>query len=126
MLSCVAPNVACIWGKATFAIVESSTCISVPAITAMVSSPLCLTFNGANSAAGVADIDLHLSAHASNERACGFAVDGDANRNALRYLHPVSIGVLCRNDRLFGSRTCRNAFDFPPHLPFRTGSQPDL
>src|SRR3546814_18581752 len=102
MLSCVAPNVACIWGKATFAIVESSTCISVPAITAMVSSPLCLTFNGATSAAGVADIDLHLSAHSSHARASGFAVDGSANGNALRYLHPVSICVLCRNDTKIG------------------------
>src|SRR3546814_9952283 len=47
-------------------------------------------------------------------------------RNALRYLHPVSIGVLCRNDREFGSRTCANALDMPLQLQVRIGVQLDL
>src|SRR3546814_17675989 len=51
---------------------------------------------------------------------------GDANRNALRYLHPVSIGVLCRNDREFGSRTCANALDMPLQLQVRIGVPLDL
>src|SRR3546814_18365633 len=105
MLSCVAPNVACIWGKATFAIVESSTCISVPAITAMVISPLRLTFNGAKSAEGVAAIDLQLRTLASNERAGGVAFERGENGQARCFLYQVSIGILFANYGRINNRT---------------------
>src|SRR3546814_6284917 len=43
-----------------------------------------------------------------------------------RVLFRSSIGVLCRNDREFGSRTCANALDMPLQLQVRIGVQLDL
>src|SRR5688500_7762217 len=110
MLSWVAPSDACIWGRATLAMVVSSTCINVPAMIATVSSHLCRTVTAGLSGAGIAgllalvvDMHGHLGAHTGDQLPGGLAVNGNPHRNALGDLHPIAVGILCREDGKFRS-----------------------
>src|SRR5688572_8285434 len=104
MLSWVALRLACMCGRATLAIVVSSTCSRTAIITAMVTMirwPLgsgCAARCAGVSAILLVEVDRHGGGQAGDQRLAGLPVERDPHRNALRDLDPIAIGVLRWDD----------------------------
>src|SRR5215218_5358529 len=103
MLSCVALRLACMCGKATLAMVVSSTCSRTAIITAtvtMIRSPAgsgWVTMPGPWSAiclAGGVEVDGGDGRQAGNHRPRRRAVESDPHRHTLRHLDPIAVGIL--------------------------------
>src|SRR5690349_10512517 len=105
MLSCVALRLACMCGRATFAMVVSSTCSRTAIITPIVTMIRSAGGSGcaarcagvpANDAVLVPEVDGHSRRKAGDQGLAGIAVEGDPYRNPLRDLHPIAVSVLRR------------------------------
>src|SRR5690606_28187290 len=113
-------------GMATLAIVMSSTCSSVAAITPTISRRWFSTGSSATSSSGAGAArpppraepaalaklpppavgkDGDVGRQAGNQRPRALLVDRDPHRHALGHLDPVAGGVLSRQHREFGTRT---------------------
>src|SRR3954467_596566 len=110
MLSCVALRLACMCGRATLAMVVSSTCRRTAIITPMVTmirSPVGSTCVGLLSAAVatkpclLVEVDGGVDRQAGDHRLRRRSVERDPHRHALGHLDPIAVGVLRRKQREF-------------------------
>src|SRR6478672_7447531 len=121
MLSCVALRLACMCGKATLAMVVSSTCRSTAIITptvTMIRKPVGSGWEATSGAeatglllAGLVEVDGRGGGQPRDHRLARRAVERDPDRHALGHFHPIAVGVLRREQRELAACPRADALD---------------
>src|SRR5215212_2935085 len=130
MLSWVALRLACMCGKATLAMVVSSTWSSTAIITPMVTmirSPVGSGWEATSGAEATGlllrrRVEIHCGGRrqAGDHRLVRLAVEYDRHRHALGPLDPIAVGILGRQQRELAARSGADALhvggEFPPGI----------